>query len=946
MVDEFQDTNRLQLRPAGGARARQPVRGRRRVPVDLPLPPRRRGDLPRAPRARSAARPRARAGGQLPLRARSCSTCSTPPSRPSSASASRRWWPAARRAGARRRRGELRLFDPDPPAGEPPVELLVTDTAAGTSARPRSASPRSPSSRGAAPRRALVAHRLREEVDAGRRPGDIVVLVRADRVAAAVRAGARGRRACRRYVVGGRGYWSQEQVRDALAYLAALANPRDEAALLRRARLAVLRRRAPTRWSLLAGAGREPARRGRVGRAARAAAARRGSAGWAPPLAARRARAAARASRASSPPSARGRSGSPVEALLERAIAAHGLRPRVLARAGRRAAAGQPAQADAARARLRARRGARPARLPRLRRHAGPRRGARGRGAARVRRARRRAADDDPPRQGARVPGRRASPTSGAHGAGGRPRLLLGARRRRVGPAARARWAAATRVRRSPTSALAAEEDRAEAEEERRLLYVAMTRAPERLILSGGADCERWPSRARAARRWTGSCARWPATPSAPFARRRRRAVVERAWDGRAGARALPGSTRPPRRRRRAEARARAAGARAAARRPPRCRTRRRSCRRRRRGRGPAPLRLSYSRAQALRPCGYRFYLERVLRPARREAPPPLPAPSATPTADGGSTRATRGSLVHALLETLDFAAPGAAAGRGGRARWRRARRRARRADDVEDFAALRGRVRRARRCARACAAARAACAARRGFAFALEPGGGGSLVNGFVDVLAAEADGGALIVDYKTDRLDGADPGRASSSATTRPAAASTRSPRCAPARRASRSRTASSSGPTSRRSRAYAPADARRAGRASVARLAARRARRALPRHRAPASRAVRDLPGPRRPVLVSPSDGRPALRSPAAGPPSRCAGRRPTRQRSACAVGDGCGDVDDLAAVATRAWARSSSNAARSSRPWRSIRMPFARSITRPALERVSRAARPAR
>ena len=34
------------------------------------------------------------------------------------------------------------------------------------------------------------------------------------------------------YVVGGRGYWSQEQVRDGLAYLAALANPHDEEALL------------------------------------------------------------------------------------------------------------------------------------------------------------------------------------------------------------------------------------------------------------------------------------------------------------------------------------------------------------------------------------------------------------------------------------------------------------------------------------------------------------------------------------------------------------------------------------------------------------------------------------------------------------------------------------------------------------------------------------------
>ena len=33
------------------------------------------------------------------------------------------------------------------------------------------------------------------------------------------------------YVLGGRGYWSQQQVADLRAYLAALANPRDELAL-------------------------------------------------------------------------------------------------------------------------------------------------------------------------------------------------------------------------------------------------------------------------------------------------------------------------------------------------------------------------------------------------------------------------------------------------------------------------------------------------------------------------------------------------------------------------------------------------------------------------------------------------------------------------------------------------------------------------------------------
>ena len=44
------------------------------------------------------------------------------------------------------------------------------------------------------------------------------------------------------------------------------------------------------------------------------------------------------------------------------------------------------------------------------------------------------------------------------------------------------------------------------------------------------------------------------------------------------------------------------------------------------------------------------------------------------------------------------------------------------------------------------------------GFAFRLDPAGG-ALVNGFVDVLAREADGTLLIVDYKSDRLEGAEP-------------------------------------------------------------------------------------------------------------------------------------------------------------------------------------------
>ena len=127
--------------------------------------------------------------------------------------------------------GVMRLFDLAPPSGAPPVELLVTDTkrwdelderlglAGGGDQAWRRAEAR------------LVAHRLREEVDAGRRPGDCVVLVRATGSLRLLEQ-ALEEQGLPTYVVGGRGYWSQEQVRDGLAWLRALANPHDETALL------------------------------------------------------------------------------------------------------------------------------------------------------------------------------------------------------------------------------------------------------------------------------------------------------------------------------------------------------------------------------------------------------------------------------------------------------------------------------------------------------------------------------------------------------------------------------------------------------------------------------------------------------------------------------------------------------------------------------------------
>ena len=222
-----------------------------------------------------------------------------------------------------------------------------------------------------------MAQRLREEIDAGRRPGDIVVLVRAT---ASLRLfeQALEDQGLPTYVVGGRGYWSQEQVRDATAYLAALANPRDESAFY-----AVLASpfcgASATRWpcsprpGARTAAGRGPRCAGRGGRRRVARRPRRDR-----PRAAARVRAAVRRR-------ARAGRAPPVETLLERAIVAHRLRPRDPRPRGRGAAAREPAQADAPGARLRALRGPRPARVPRLRGHPGPRRGARGRGRAGVR---------------------------------------------------------------------------------------------------------------------------------------------------------------------------------------------------------------------------------------------------------------------------------------------------------------------------------------------------------------------------------------------------------------------------------------------------------------------------------------------------------------------------------------------------------------------------------
>jgi ATP-dependent helicase/nuclease subunit A len=289
------------------------------------------------------------------------------------------------------------------------------------------------------------------------------------------------------------------------------------------------------------------------------------------------------------------------------------------------------------------------------------------------------------------------------------------------------------------------ERARAEAEEEARLFYVAMTRAQEQLILSGAIGCESWPEArpgaaplAWVAPAFVPDVAR-RAAPDAPAA-----GVAEH--DGVAVAYAIArpagiaealrvapvapppaGSTDTD-----ADAAPEPAPPPPAAAAPP-------------------VLTLSYTSLQEHARCGYRFYLQRVLSLPPVEGPHALAAPPpATARRAGGLDAAARGIAVHALLEQLDLArpvppdldavrraAPGATAAELEELRAL-----------VERFAAgeLRERL-----------AAAADVRREQPFALPLAVAGGEPIpLVGVLDAIGREG-ARTLIVDYKSDRLDGA---------------------------------------------------------------------------------------------------------------------------------------------------------------------------------------------
>ena len=155
----------------------------------------------------------------------------------------------------------------------------------------------------------------------------------------------------------------------------------------------------------------------------------------------------------------------------------------------------------------------------------------------------------------------------------------------------------------------------------------------------------------------------------------------------------------------------------------------------------PQPRSLSYTALATYEQCGYRFYVQRVLGlpDLPNPDPPPQdgerPTPSAAPPPRGGLTAAQRGTLIHQVLAALDLRNPslreamptdvrGLLAGLIGSATFAR-------------LAGLRD-VRREQR-----------------FSFPV----GETLITGVFDVIAQDGPGQLLVIDYKSDRLGGADP-------------------------------------------------------------------------------------------------------------------------------------------------------------------------------------------
>jgi ATP-dependent exoDNAse (exonuclease V) beta subunit len=594
--------------------------------------------------------------------------------------------------------------------GEPRVELLIADKGADWSSDGPAAPWRVAEAR-------ALARRIDELIDGGAAPRDVVVLLRAT---ADMRTYERAleERGVPTYVIGGRGYWSHPQVVDLVAYLRALANPRDEVAL----------------YSVLA----SPLVGVSVDALVLLGAASRGSSrnvscvlnrpeGLLDELSGDDATRLERfASWLRSERTQTARRG--VEELIERALEQTGYDLEVLAMPG-----GE-------------RRLANVRKLMRLGREHEAGHGPDLRGFLELVRSRAGEGGGDPHDSEAPVESEAldAVRIMTIHRAKGLEFEIVC-----VADLGRGPWAFVPLIRVGrdgrlglrlsrpgserpwPTRAhdeIGDEQKGAAAAEERRLFYVAMTRARERLIISGAARLasDSWAN-------GSGAPLGWLAPALVPDVRARVQEgggeadgvqvdlVTEAAWD------------EPPPQERAAysvSADVDAAAPHHAAQQRP-----------------GAVRALSYTSLTTYLRCGYRFYVERVLGVP---GPPERGGDGESTGPRGGTlTAAERGTAVHSLLERLDFKRPlrpTAEAIAAVAPRPLSGRQATEIAAVVERF----GSSEICRRLGRATGVRR-----EQPFAFGL----GETLITGALDVIAAEPAGGLVVVDYKTDRLEGADP-------------------------------------------------------------------------------------------------------------------------------------------------------------------------------------------
>ena len=247
LVDEFQDTNRLQLRlieALRGPRSElvvvgdefQSIYGFRHA--DLDVFRRRRDLVEQSPDAELMA-----LSGNFR-------------SRPEIVAAANLFGAALLGESYRPLRVGAPAVEDPPPGSGPPVELLLT----ARDGWDEEEIELEPAIDGRTPLNCLaeardVAVRLRELADAGVDRGEMVVLLRAFTHLDAYEDSLE-RAGLRPYVVGGRGYWSQQQVADVCALLATIANPLDDQALFGALASPACGAAPDTLWLLRAAAGR------------------------------------------------------------------------------------------------------------------------------------------------------------------------------------------------------------------------------------------------------------------------------------------------------------------------------------------------------------------------------------------------------------------------------------------------------------------------------------------------------------------------------------------------------------------------------------------------------------------------------------------------------------------------------------------------------------------